>query len=158
MKILSQSYPLTGWSFLTWQSDWASDAMQKCNEASHMFPTDNMTEEVRACSPSSHVEITSSGSCGWVGGDGEIRETLDLLDFSAASSAEWFFFYLPWFLFPSLFFFCWCACRNVVRLQVTVLVGLTWHSVPHWSNFRTHHFPLLSNTRRGFILYRIHVK
>lgn len=104
-----------------------------------MFPTDNMTEAGRACSPSSHVQITPSRSCGWVGGDREIREILDLLDVRAPSSVEWFFFSIcPDFCF---YLFCWHASRNGVSVQVTVLAGLVWCSVLHWSNFSTHHIP-----------------
>lgn len=111
-------------------------AMQKCKQAIHTFPTHNMTAQERACSHS-----PSRLRCGWVGGDREIREILDLLDVSAPSSVEWLFFsYLPWFLLQP---FCWHACRNVASVQVTVLTGgLVWCSVLHWSNFRTHHATL----------------
>lgn len=37
------------------------------------------------------------------------------------SSDIFFPSYLPWFLLLS---FCWCACKNVVSVQVTVLAGL----------------------------------
>lgn len=73
----------------------------------------------------------------------------------------WMIFFFP--ICPDFCFylFCWHACRNVVRAQVTLLAGLVWCSVLHWSNFRTpppHPSHTLSCTTRVFILNRIHVK
>lgn len=121
-----------------------------------MCPTDNMTKEERACFPSSHVQITPSRSSGWVGGDREIREILDLLDVSAPSSVKWFFFPIC----PDFCFYLFvgvhakkcnecagdCACRiSGVQSLTDLILG---RIVP----------PRLSRTRWMFILYGIHVK
>lgn len=105
-----------------------------------------------------HVQIalmwkSPQVGCGWVGRDREMREILDLL-----CSERWVTFFPPhlsWFLF----LFCWHAGRNIVGPQVTVLAGIVWCSVLHWSNFRMHH-PLPQRTQASdlFILHRIHVK
>lgn len=69
-----------------------------------------------------------------------------------------FFPHLSWFLLLS---FSWRACRNVVSewVQVTVLAGLV--RFQSFTDLILGHVispPLLSSTRRVFILYRIHVK
>lgn len=57
MKIQSQ-WPTTELDFFTWPGLSCHAEMQK--QAIHTFPTDNVTEEERACS---HVKITPSRSC-----------------------------------------------------------------------------------------------
>lgn len=101
----------------------------------------HMTREERVRSNRSRAQITSSRSCGWVGRDREMRELLDLLN--APSSLECVSFppVCPDFVYS---FFYWHAHRNVVEAQVTVLAGLVWCSVFHWSKFRIHH-PLPSH-------------
>lgn len=118
----------------------AAGPLMPCRNAARairMFPAANTTEEKRTCSHSSHVQITPSRSCGWVGGDREIREILDLLDVSAPSSVEWFFFpYLPWFLLLSFLLACMQKCSECAGDCARRI-----SSVLHWSNFRTHHAP-----------------
>lgn len=96
-----------------------------------MFPT---WQERRG-----HVQIalmwkSPQAGCGWVGRDREMREILDLL-----CSERWVISPPP--ICPDFCFylFCWHAFRNIVGPQVTVLAGLGWCSVLHWSNFRMHH-------------------
>lgn len=94
---------------------WPFNARQKLNHATHMFPANNITEEAGASSLSSHVQITRSVSCGWLGGEWEIREIFDLLDISAHSPFEYLF--LPVFLdFYFFFCSCWHACREIQQL------------------------------------------